>query len=194
MDLSNKLNRACYAIRATKALLSLKTLKMVYYAYFHSVMTYGIILWGNSPYGDNILRIQKRILRIITNSSQRDSCRQIFKQHQILTIYGQYIYSLLMFVVKFKELFSQNSDIHDRNTRYNLNLHFPATNLKLVKKGVLYSGVKIYNHLPTCIKGHFREPKCFKIKLRKFLPEHFLYSLDEYFNINPNETHFSNDI
>jgi hypothetical protein len=61
-------------------------------------------------------------------------------------MHGQYIYSLLMFVVKFKEIFSLNSDIRDRNTRYNLNLHFPATNLKFVQKGVFYSGVKIYNH------------------------------------------------
>ena len=41
-----------------------------------------------------------------------------------------------MFVVKSKEIFSPNSDIRDKNTRYNLNLHFPSTNLKLVQRGV----------------------------------------------------------
>jgi hypothetical protein len=94
-----------------KPLLTLKALKMVYYSYFHSVMSYGIIFWGTSPYSDNILKIQKIILRIITDSSQRESCRQLYKQQQILTVHGQYIYSLLMFVVKFKEIFSLNSDI-----------------------------------------------------------------------------------
>jgi len=97
-----------------------------------------------------------------------------------------------MFVIKSKEIFSPNSDIHDKNTRYNLNLHFPSTNLKLVQRGVFYSGVKIFNHLPTSIKCHFRETKCFKNKLRRFLMEHSLYSIDEYFKINPNETYFTN--
>ena len=97
-----------------------------------------------------------------------------------------------MFVVKSREVFSPNTDIHDRNTRYNHNLHFPSTNLKLVQRGVFYSGVKIFNHLPISIKRHIREPKSFKIKLRNFLLEHSFYSLDEYFEINPNETYFEN--
>ena len=105
MDLSNKLNRACFTITATKTLLTWKSRKMVYYSYYHSVISYGIIFWGTSPYSSNILRIQKRIVRIITNSSKRESCRQLYKQQQILTVYGQYIYSLLMFVVKSREVF-----------------------------------------------------------------------------------------
>jgi len=105
MDLSHKLNKACFAIRATKTLLTWKSWKMVYYSYFHLVMSYAIILWGTSPYSNNILRIQKRIIRIITKSSKRKSCRQLCKQQQIPTVYGQYIYSLLMFVVKSREVF-----------------------------------------------------------------------------------------
>jgi hypothetical protein len=33
-------------------------------------------------------------------------------------------------------------------THFSFNLHLPYTNLTLVQKGVLYSGSKIYNHLP----------------------------------------------
>jgi hypothetical protein len=71
-------------------------------------------------------------------------------------------------------------------------MHGWMFNLKFVQKGVFYSGVNIYNLLPTSIKCHFRQPKRFKVKLRSFLLEHSLYSLDEYFKINPNETHFTN--
>jgi len=163
MDLSNKLNKACFAIRATKTFLTWKSWKMVYYSYFHLVVSYGIIFWGTLPYSNNVFRIQKRI---IMNSPKRETCRQLYKQQQILTVYGQCIYSLLMFVVKSREVFSLNSDIHGRNTHYNLNLHFPTTNLKLVQRGVFYSGVKIFNHLPPSIKDYFREPKRLKIKLR----------------------------
>ena len=126
------------------------------------------------------------------NSSRHESCRQLYLQQQILTVYGQYIYSLLMFVFTSGEVFSPNTDIHDRNTRYNHNLHFPSTNLKLVQRGVFCLGVKIFNHLPTSIKRYFREPTSFKIKLRNFLLEHSFYSLDECFEINPKETYFAN--
>jgi len=99
-----------------------------------------------------------------------------------------------MFVVKTRKVFSLKSYIRERNTRYKLNLHFPTTNLKLVLRGVFYSGVKIFNHLPPRIKDYFREPKRFKIKLREFILEHSLYSLDEYFKNNTNETCSTNII
>ena len=34
---------------------------------FHSIMSYGIIFWGNSHYSINIFKIQKRIIQIMTN-------------------------------------------------------------------------------------------------------------------------------
>jgi len=80
----------------------------------------------------------------MTNRAKRDSCRQLYKQLQILTLPGQYILSLLLFMTKYSEFFPLNSDIHDPNTRYNDNLHPPTSNLKLVQKGVLYSGIKIF--------------------------------------------------
>jgi hypothetical protein len=43
-----KRTTACYAIRVIKPLMSQETLVMIYYAYFHSIMNYGIIFWGNS--------------------------------------------------------------------------------------------------------------------------------------------------
>ena len=37
-----------------------KLLRMIYFSYVHSIMTYGIIFWGNSPYSINIFRIPKK--------------------------------------------------------------------------------------------------------------------------------------
>ena len=138
---------------------------------------------------NNIFRIQKRIIRIITNRSKRDSCRQLYKQLQILTFPGQYTFSLFMFVIKYREFFPSNSDVHDRNTRYNSNLHLPTTNLKLVQKRVLHLGIKIFNQLSTNIKSFSKDPKHFKIRLKSFLLEHTLYSLDEYYQVTSKETY-----
>jgi hypothetical protein len=38
-----KLSSACYAMRSVKSYLSQQMLKVIYYSYFHSIMSYGII-------------------------------------------------------------------------------------------------------------------------------------------------------
>jgi hypothetical protein len=48
-----------------------KHLKMVYYTYFHSIMNYGLIFWRNSSHIAKIFRIQKYIIRIITECRSR---------------------------------------------------------------------------------------------------------------------------
>jgi hypothetical protein len=94
-----KLNTAWYAIRTLKPYLSRETLLMVYYAYFHSILNFGIIIWGNSSCAISIFRVQKRVLRIMTDTGSRNSCRQLFKTLRILPLQSQYIYSLLCFVL-----------------------------------------------------------------------------------------------
>jgi hypothetical protein len=64
-------------------IMSPETLRMVYFAYIHSIMSYGIILGGNQPYSEKIFKIQKRVIRIITNSRMRGSCRELFKKLEI---------------------------------------------------------------------------------------------------------------
>jgi hypothetical protein len=99
-----------------------------------------LFFWGNSHHSINIFKIKKRLIRILTSIGRRDSCRQFFKQLQILILPSQYIFSLLLFVTKNREMFLSNSEIHDINTRNNSNLHLPSPNLALVQK-VLYSGI-----------------------------------------------------
>jgi hypothetical protein len=57
----------------------------------------------------------------------------------------------------------------------------------LVQKGVLHSGTKIYNHLPSDIKLLSKDPKHFKIKLKSFLLEQTLYSLEEFYQVTSKE-------
>jgi hypothetical protein len=54
-----------------------------------------------------------------------------------------------MFVVKNRDLFKLNSDIHNIGTRYNNDFHLPSAQSKLFQKGVFNSGIKMYNHLPS---------------------------------------------
>jgi len=120
-----------------QAIMSSETLRMVYFAYIHSVISYGIILRGKQPYSDKIFKIQKRVIRIIASSRMRDSCRELFKKLEILPLYSQYIYSISIFVIKNKHLFYTNNQIHSIHTRFKTNLHPPTANLTKSKRSVL---------------------------------------------------------
>jgi hypothetical protein len=93
-QMMSKLNTACFVIRTIQAIMSLETFRMVCFAYIHSIISYGIIFWGNEPYSDKIFKIQKKVIRIITSSRMRDSCRELFTKLEILPLYSQYQYSL----------------------------------------------------------------------------------------------------
>jgi len=45
-----KLSTACYIIRNAKTYMSASSLKVIYYAFFHAAMRYGIIFCGNSSH------------------------------------------------------------------------------------------------------------------------------------------------
>jgi len=49
-QLISKLNSACYAIRAVNVTLSRELLRMLYFLYVHSIMSYGIIVLKYSGY------------------------------------------------------------------------------------------------------------------------------------------------
>jgi hypothetical protein len=55
-----KLNSAFFATRTVKSVMSQDALRMIYFSYVHSIMTYGIILWGNSPHSIKTFRIKKK--------------------------------------------------------------------------------------------------------------------------------------
>jgi len=127
--------------------LSLDVLSSTYFSYVHSIVSYRIVFWGNSSHSEEIFKIQKRIIRIIMNSSKNASCWQLFKELNILPIQSQYIFSIVLFVSTNKDQFLSNSPVHKINTRQTSALYVPTANLAIYQNGVYYSGIKIYNHL-----------------------------------------------
>jgi len=105
----------------------------------------------------------------------------LFVELKILPLASQYIFSLLLFVVKNGNYFTSNSVIYDSKTRHRNDLHAPQATLTMYQKGVYYSGVKVFNSLPRALKDISSEPGKFKTAFRKFLEKYSFYSLDEFF-------------
>jgi hypothetical protein len=183
-QIATKLCSACYTLINLKHIVPQSTLRTIYYAYIHSILSYDIILGGRSSNVNKLFILQKKMVRIIINARIRESCREAFKNMQIITLYSQYIYSLILFTVKNKPLFTPNNEIHKYKTRNNTNLHLPTVNITKYSKGPYVSGLKAFNHLPRHIKSLANDTKSFKTSLKRFVYHHSFYSIEEYYKYN----------
>jgi hypothetical protein len=130
----DKLSRACYPITSMPHTTSTDTLKSIYFAYFHSVMKYGVIFWVNFPSSEIIFTLQKRNVRIIADVKSRNSCRNLVTSLEILPLSCEYIFTSMNFVVNNQEHFQTNSAIHSVNTRNRDHLYRPTANFSCFQK------------------------------------------------------------
>jgi hypothetical protein len=172
--ITRKLNAACFAIKTVNSLLSREALKIIYFAY--------VIFWGNSVHSIKIFRIQKKIIRIMGKLRSRDSCRNTFKTIKILPFYSQYIFSILIYIINNRHLFITNQEVRNVNTRSNLKFHVPGSNLAKFQKGLYYSGIKLFNHLPSSIRSLANDTKLFRTTLKKKFYSNSFYTIEEYCN------------
>jgi hypothetical protein len=145
-----------------------KTL-MNYYIYFDSIMNYGFLFWGHFLDSAKIFRLQKNISRIMWGCRSGDSFIHLFMKLKIVPLPSQYIFSLLLFLIKNRNQYPVNSEIRHINTRQHSNFHQPLPSLTKCQKGTYYLDIKVYNGLPSCIKDGSDNPNTFKLLLRDFV-------------------------
>ena len=80
------------------------------------------------------LRIQKRVLRSMVAISSRTSCRQLFKELNILTLASLYILEVICFIRKYRQSVELNSDVDTYNTRRKMDIHIQSYNTEIYKK------------------------------------------------------------
>jgi hypothetical protein len=66
--------------------------KSIYFAYFYSLMKYGIIFGGNSCDSKKVFTLKRQIVRIVMGVKSRNSCRDLFKRIEILTLPCEYVF------------------------------------------------------------------------------------------------------
>ena len=62
--LMKKLSMDCSIIRNVKTYLSASSLKVIFHAFFHLAMSYGITFWGNWSHSSAVFSMQKRQLEL----------------------------------------------------------------------------------------------------------------------------------
>lgn len=180
--LANKLNSSCYALRMVARNVGVSAAVTVYYSNVYSRLKYGIIFWGNSVDSRRLFVLQKACIRSVFGASARDSCVNIFKTNNILTLPSMFVLECALFVKQnYDEFFKKYELSHGHDTRGN-NHNFllqPQTHLTKIQKNVLHQCIKIYNYLPVNIRE--LSHKQFKVTLRNILVKQTLYTVDDFF-------------
>lgn len=176
-----KLSTTCFVLWQLRGYVTTDIL-ITYYAYVYSTLNYGILCWGNCTRVSEVLILQKRILRIMTFKSPRYSCRDLFKQFNLLTVTSIYILNCVCYVRSHPDKFSRTRDANSPyNFRLNLNMVIPRHTMSASANGPLIMAVKLFNKLPIPLKL-LPTFNMFKSSVRNMLQKHSFYSIEEFLN------------
>lgn len=181
-DLCSRMSAFTYALRTISMMISPEAGLTSYYAYVYSRIRYAIQVWGNAVEASRVFRLQKSALRSIYGLKQRETCKTLFKEKQILTFPSIYVCECAMLAKKhYREIFScyETNHTHDTRTNRERKLKIPQTVSASLHRGAVTQTLKIYNHLPTSVK--ILPYVQFKKRVVGHLLKHGFYSVSEYF-------------
>lgn len=179
----SKLNSSYYMILNLRNVLTRKQLLMLYYARVESVLRYGLSLWGYSTKCAEVFLKQKRIVRCIAGVSCRTSCRELFKQYNILTLTGLYIMETCVHIYRNRDNYLKYKDVHPINTRNADKYYVAPYKTQIMYKSPDVIGLEMFNRLPPVIKTSVNINQ-FKSQLKMYLISKCYYRLDEYMSID----------
>jgi hypothetical protein len=122
---------------------------------------------------------RKRVIRIISGVSRLSSCRQLFKDLNLLQLPCMYIFELVCYIKSHFGELDQNIVVHSHNTHQKLNLHVQFCRTNVFKNGVMNMGIRLCNKIPNKIK-EVRKMRQFKRVFRSYLVQHVFYLVEEY--------------
>ena len=126
----------------------------VYYTLIYPYLSHGNIVWKNTYTTrlEPIRKLQKKIIRIITNSNFKEHTGPLFKELLISPLDDINNEAIALFMFRyfnnnlpssFNDFFCLNKDVHQYNTRSSSNVHKIHARANYQKHSVKYKGVSI---------------------------------------------------
>lgn len=150
-----KLCRSIYIVNKVKNILPKSALLTLYYSLFHSHITYGLSIWGNSDSSNKIFKLQKTIIRIINKRSYRSHTEILFKNSKIPKLEDLYKLHIILFMHDYRNYklpisFANQYKTSILNRKNNFYQETPRT--KFSSQLPKHKFPKIWNCLPDNLK------------------------------------------
>ena len=165
-----KLKSRVNLLKMSKNFLSKHALKVLYFAQLHSVLAYGIVMWGSLASQANLNKLQKiqnTCFRIIDNPVCK-SLENSYRDQKILNV-SQTIdieltklwhkYQLNLLPPRLREVMSTDhqdknlAKVHKYETRQNNLINLPLAKHSRYQKSFLVEGLRLYNQLSHDIRN-----------------------------------------
>lgn len=177
--LCERMGRACFALWRLSATLERNMTKSCYFASVHSLLQYGVELWGRAADWERAFRMQKRAVRAIVRVPWDTPARPIFRALKIMTVPALVIFHAAFHVRKHLDEYARLGDGHNYATRNALKLMAVPRRLAKTSKLVHVMGPAVYNRLPDTITSA-PSTQSFKLKLKDWLIDQSYYRIDEF--------------
>lgn len=183
-NVCRKVSRVSYLLWKLKNFVSSNYLRVTYFGFFQSHISYGLVIWGHSTHVNSLLVLQKKCLRTMAGVGPLEHCRPLFVSFKILTVINLYVYNVLLFTKSNLHIFTHRHNIHQHLTRGRNKLDLPAHRLAKTSNSFKINCINLFNKLPEAAKNvSFNR---FKSKIYSWLIENPFYRLEEFFVANTN--------
>ena len=179
--LRKKISRGIGIICKARRLLSKEACLTLYHSFIFPFLSYCVEVWGGTfvTHLHPLLVLQKRAVRLLTNSHSRTHAAPLFLQLKILPLQQIYEFFLSKFVFRFHahllprpfhDFFIQNYQIHTIRTRNIHKFQIPKFRLTVSQHSVRFMGAKLYNQLNGVLKFNtITSISLFKKKMKFYL-------------------------
>ena len=153
--IANKISRTLGVMNRLKRYLPISAMKLMYDSLILSHLQFGITNWGFE--WDRISKLQKRALRIMTNSRYNAHTEPLSKQLHLLTVKNIFDVQCLKFWYKFvknelpnyfRNMFTYNHELHDFETRNRDRLHLYQTRTSGARNVLRHHIPELLNRFP----------------------------------------------
>lgn len=169
---TTKIRKLIHKFYELRNILTLRTLKTIYYALVESIINYGLAVWGNA--GTTIISklsvAQKWIIKIIMYKNKRYPSDLLYKESEIMNVQQLYIKSVIRYMIKNPDYrIKLNHGVNTRNVvQGKVELQNPKHTA--CQNHVYCVGPKIFNDMPDNFKesGKYKRNKS---KITKWIIE-----------------------
>jgi hypothetical protein len=184
-----KVSKAIGILNKLKNYLPSHALKTIHNSLVLPHFNYGLLLWGSRS--NKVFPIQKKVIRILTNSKYNAHTSGLFKQLNILRISDMYTLNLYKLCYKFcnglipshfeKLLYNPSDQDHPYSTRYHDQFRIPRVRHEFAKRRMSYQFPSALNTMSPAIKEKI-STHCF-IGFKKYAKLFFLQTYNEFCDI-----------
>ena len=156
--ISQKLSKNIGILQKLRGIVDFQTLIKLYYSFIHAYLVNGLTTWGSTNITtlNHLTLLQKRAVRVITNSKKLDHTGPLFIKCNILAFKKLCQYAVCTHMFKahhgilpfiLANMFTKRFVISTRATRQSHHFHVPLVLRTQSKNGIYFSGPVLFNKL-----------------------------------------------